>query len=98
LVIVSNPLVIEVLADAGIRLTTPAGETDLASRAATLDWIAEANRVGVDVHLRGELSAPLAVPVVEQARRLAASLDETPSEPRRGPSDCRRCRLRPPTA
>ena len=41
---VSNSLVIEVLADGGIRLTPPDGETELASLPATLDWIAEANR------------------------------------------------------
>ena len=78
---VSYSLVIEVLADGGIRLTPLNGEAGLASLPATLDWIAESNREGVPVHLRGELTAPLAVPVVEQVRRLASSLDEAPSEP-----------------
>jgi len=48
----STALVVEVHADGGIRVTTPAGQTGLASLQATRDWIAEANRAGADVHLR----------------------------------------------
>lgn len=77
----SASLVIEVLADGGIRLTSLAGATGLASLRATRDWIAEANRAGVPVRLRGEVTAALARPVVEEVRRLAASLDEAPSAP-----------------
>ena len=38
----STSVVVEVLADGGIRLTTLAGDTGLASLPATRDWIAEA--------------------------------------------------------
>ena len=54
----SNSLVIEVLADGGIRLTPPDGETELASLPATLDGIAESNRESVPVPA-GQLTAPL---------------------------------------
>lgn len=77
----STSLVVEVLADGGIRLTNLAGATGLASLQATRDWIAEANRAGVPVHLRGTVTAPPAVPVVDEVRRLASSLDEEPSDP-----------------
>ena len=72
---------IEVLADGGIRVTTPEGVTGLASLRATRDWIAEAQRAGVAVHLQGEVEAPLAVSVAAEVRRLASSLDETPTRP-----------------
>ena len=72
---------VEVLADGGIRVTTLEGATGLASLPATRDWIAEAQRDGVAVHLRGEVAAPSAVAVAEEVRRLAPSLDETPSQP-----------------
>lgn len=77
----STSLAVEVLADGGIRLTNLAGATGLASLRATRDWIAEANRAGVPVHLRGNVTAPPAIPVAEEVRRLASSLDEEPSEP-----------------
>jgi hypothetical protein len=77
----STSLVVEVLADGGIRLTNLAGATGLASLRATRDWIAEANRAGAPVHLRGNVTAPPAVPVAEEVRRLASLLDEEPSEP-----------------
>lgn len=75
------PLVVEVLGDGGIRLTTLSGTTGLASLQATRDWIAQANGAGAPVHLRGDVTAPVAVPVTEEVRRLASSLDEKPSEP-----------------
>lgn len=74
-------LVVEVLADGGIRVTTPTGVTGLASLPATRDWIAQANRSGATVRLRGDLDAPFAVPVVADVRHLAASLDEQPGRP-----------------
>jgi hypothetical protein len=74
-------LVVEVLADGGIRMTTPAGQTGLASVGAARDWIAQAQRGGVPVHLRGALDAPCAVPVVAEVRRLAPALEEAPSQP-----------------
>ncbi len=72
---------VEVLADGGIRVTTPEGATGLASLPATVDWIAKAQRDGVTVHLRGEVDAPFAVSVAEEVRRLAPSLEETPTQP-----------------
>lgn len=75
------PLVVEVLADGGIRLTNLDGATGLASLRSTLDWIAEANRAGAPVRLRGDLTAPAAAAVAEEVRRLASSLDEELSEP-----------------
>jgi hypothetical protein len=77
----SSALVVEVLADGGIRVTTLTGETGLASLPATRDWIAEAQRAGVPVRLRGQVDAPAAVPVAQEVRRLAGSLDESPSQP-----------------
>jgi len=77
----SPALVIEVLADGGIRVTTLAGDTGMASLSATRNWIAEAQRTGVVVHLRGEVEGASAVPVAEEVRRLASSIDETPSRP-----------------
>ncbi|MET0955322.1 MAG: hypothetical protein ABWY68_05180 [Cryobacterium sp.] len=77
----SKTVVIEVLADGGIRLTTPEGETGLAALQTTLDWVAEANREGMAVHLRGRLNEPAVVEVVGQVRRLASALHEVPSEP-----------------
>jgi hypothetical protein len=77
----SAPLVVELLADGGIRVTTPAGKTGLASLRATRDWIAEAQRVGAAVHLRGEVTSASAVPVAAEVRRLAPSLDEAKSQP-----------------
>ncbi|MET0661901.1 MAG: hypothetical protein ABWZ42_02100 [Ilumatobacteraceae bacterium] len=74
-------LVVEVLADGGIRLITPAGQTGLSSVPVMRDWIAEAQRDGVAVHLRGAVAAPSAVPVAEEVRRLAPSLHEAPSQP-----------------
>jgi ankyrin repeat protein len=74
-------VVVEVLADGGIRLTNLAGATGLASLRAARDWIAEANRAGAPVHLRGDVTAPSAIPVAEEVRRLASSLDEQPSTP-----------------
>jgi hypothetical protein len=77
----TTSVAVDVLADGGIRLTTLQGATGLASLRATRDWIAEANRAGAAVRLRGDVTAPLAGPVVEEVRRLAASLDEQPSAP-----------------
>ncbi|MET0143939.1 MAG: ankyrin repeat domain-containing protein [Ilumatobacteraceae bacterium] len=74
-------LVVEVLADGGIRMTSLAGATGLASLPATRHWIAEAHRAGAAVHLRGEVSAPSAILVADEVRRLASSLDEAPSQP-----------------
>ena len=72
---------VEVLADGGIRVTTPAGETGLASLPATRDWIAKAQGDGVTLFLRGEVEAPFAVAVAEEVRRLAPSLEETRTQP-----------------
>jgi hypothetical protein len=77
----TTSVVVEVLADGGIRLTTLAGATGLASLRAVRDWIAEANRAGAPVRLRGEVTAALAAPVAEEVRRLASSLEEQPSGP-----------------
>lgn len=77
----STALVVEVLADGGIRLTTLAGTTGVASLPATRDWIAEANRTGVPVRLRGDLASAPATVVAAEVRRLAASLDEEASAP-----------------
>jgi hypothetical protein len=77
----STSVVVEVLADGGIRLTTPTGTTGLASLRAMRDWIAEANRAGVTVHLRGAVNAPAAAPVAAEVRRLASAIDEQVSEP-----------------
>jgi hypothetical protein len=75
----TTSLVVELHADGGIRVTTLGGAAGLASLAATRDWVAEANRAGAPVHLRGDLDAPLAHPVVEDVRRLADTLHEQPS-------------------
>jgi hypothetical protein len=77
----SAPLVVEVLTDGGIRLTTLDGATGLASLRATRDWIAEAQRAGAPVHLRGDLTAAPVRPVVDEVRRLAPALEEQPSAP-----------------
>ncbi|MET0966977.1 MAG: ankyrin repeat domain-containing protein, partial [Nakamurella sp.] len=82
----STALLVEVFADGGIRVTTPAGGNGLASLAATRDWVAEAGRADVAVHLRGAVDAPLAAPVAAAVRRLAPSLDETPSRPAAWPN------------
>jgi hypothetical protein len=87
----TTSLLIELHADGGIRLTTLEGVTGLASLRATRDWIAQANRTGVSVHLRGDVSAPGVRPVAEEVRRLATSLDERPSEPAPWPK--RRCSI-----
>ena len=80
---VSTPpsLVVELLADGGIRLTTLEGKTGLATVPVLRDWLAEARRAGASVHLCGELTASAAAPVAAEIRRLATSLDEAPSRP-----------------
>lgn len=77
----STALVVDVLADGGVRLTTLSGATGLASLRVTRDWIAEANRADAVVRLRGDLTARPAIAVATEVRRLAASLDETRTRP-----------------
>jgi hypothetical protein len=77
----ATPVVVELHADGGIGLTTPTAGSGLASLKATCDWIDEANRHGDPVRLTGDVTAALAVPVADEVRRRAASLDETPSAP-----------------
>jgi hypothetical protein len=83
----SPVLVVELLADGGIRLTNLPGTTGLASLRATRDWIAEANRTGSTVRLCGDRTAPAAAPVADEVRRLASSLDETTSRPAPWPNN-----------
>lgn len=77
----TSPLVNEVHADGGIRLTNRSGATGLASLDVTREWIAEAHRGGAPVQLRGALTAPDATAVVDEVRRLAPGVDEAPSTP-----------------
>src|SRR5688572_21161456 len=72
-----GPLVVELHADGGIRLTRPTGGSGLASRQATCDWIDEANRHGDPVRLTGDVTAALAAPVAGEVRRRATSLEVT---------------------
>jgi hypothetical protein len=74
-------VVVELHADGGIRLTTPSAGSGLASLQATCDWIDEANGRGELVRLTGEVTAALAVPVADEVRRRATSLEERPSVP-----------------
>jgi hypothetical protein len=78
---VPGPCIVEVHPDGGIRLTTPSGQQGLASLRTTRDWIAQANRADAPVRLCGSLGASSAVPVVDEVRRLATSLEEQQTDP-----------------
>ena len=78
----STALVVELLADGGIRADHPGGRdrARLVAGDARLDRRG-ASRRRAPCTCAGELDAPPAVPVAEEVRRLATSLDEAPSQP-----------------
>jgi hypothetical protein len=74
-------LTVELIADGGIRLTTPDGRTGMATVAAALDWVAAANGDGAPVRLAGAVTAPAASEVAAQVRGAAPRLEERLSTP-----------------
>jgi hypothetical protein len=77
-------LTLELHADGGIRLGTPDedGPRHIASLEQARKWVADAVRRGLPVHVSGDVSAPLAQPVLQAVRDAGAEpvvRDSTPA-------------------
>ena len=82
--VVEPVLVVEVHADGGLRLTTPKGSgpaTSATLRGALLD----AATRGTGVVVNGDVDAPLAQPIVAEARRTVPTVEVVPTDPQQWP-------------
>ncbi len=82
--VVEPVLVVEVHADGGLRLTTPEGSGP-ATLATLRGALLDAATRGTGVVVNGDVDAPLAQPIVAEARRTVPTVEVVPTDPQPWP-------------